>query len=384
MALPSSGPLSINDIRTELGISSGSLRTLSSTAGKSTPDSISEFYGYSSAPPIYLSVSVSESSATFATSDGAALNSFNYSTSQSVSGGGYCSGGTGTTSGTLSSGSSSYTWYSFSAGQPAGGTYNNGCGVTCTSTVSASKTGYTNGSNSISITGPTPSASYTCYGTSVSGIRQTSVVEYRSSPDCTNNYPSSISVSGTDGCFAFGPWSLGCSNCMYSGGVTGPSISISCPSVPANGSSTSSATCPTPTFPGLSLSGGSLSPSNGTSSTNYFYVDPGPVVVSYNTNYDNYTRPSGFVSVTCTANGQSHTESEFVSSSAVGIPAGQFQSGTTNSSLSISDWPLFVAGDFGLSSFSGTSVSCTASLPLSTSIYSNDHTISGSGSFTVN
>ena len=50
MALPSSGPLSIGDIRTELGSSSGSLRTLSAAAGKSTPDAISEFYGYPPSP----------------------------------------------------------------------------------------------------------------------------------------------------------------------------------------------------------------------------------------------------------------------------------------------------------------------------------------------
>lgn len=50
MALPSSGPLSIGQIRTELGSSSGSLRTLSAAAGKSTPDAISEFYGYSACP----------------------------------------------------------------------------------------------------------------------------------------------------------------------------------------------------------------------------------------------------------------------------------------------------------------------------------------------
>jgi hypothetical protein len=48
MALQSSGAISIDDIRTELGSSSGSLRTLSAAAGKSTPDAISEFYGYSS------------------------------------------------------------------------------------------------------------------------------------------------------------------------------------------------------------------------------------------------------------------------------------------------------------------------------------------------
>ena len=48
MALQSSGPISIGDIRTEIGSSSGSLRTLSAAAGKSTPDAMSEFYGYSS------------------------------------------------------------------------------------------------------------------------------------------------------------------------------------------------------------------------------------------------------------------------------------------------------------------------------------------------
>ena len=47
MALQSSGAISINDIKTELGSDSTSLRTLSSLAGKSTPDAMSEFYGYS-------------------------------------------------------------------------------------------------------------------------------------------------------------------------------------------------------------------------------------------------------------------------------------------------------------------------------------------------
>lgn len=50
MALQTSGAISISQIRTELGSSSGSLRTLSSLAGKSTPDAMSEFYGYSSGP----------------------------------------------------------------------------------------------------------------------------------------------------------------------------------------------------------------------------------------------------------------------------------------------------------------------------------------------
>lgn len=48
MALPSSGQISINDIKTELGNTSGSLTTLSVAAGKTTPHAMSEFHGYSS------------------------------------------------------------------------------------------------------------------------------------------------------------------------------------------------------------------------------------------------------------------------------------------------------------------------------------------------
>lgn len=48
MPLQSSGAISISQIKSELGSSSNSLRTLSSIAGFSTPDAMSEFYGYSS------------------------------------------------------------------------------------------------------------------------------------------------------------------------------------------------------------------------------------------------------------------------------------------------------------------------------------------------
>ena len=51
MALPSSGALTMRDIADELGINpdtSLSLAGMSGTAGFSDPDSISEFYGYSS------------------------------------------------------------------------------------------------------------------------------------------------------------------------------------------------------------------------------------------------------------------------------------------------------------------------------------------------
>lgn len=47
MALPTSGPISISQIKAELGSGSNSLRALSAAAGKSTPDAMSEFYGYS-------------------------------------------------------------------------------------------------------------------------------------------------------------------------------------------------------------------------------------------------------------------------------------------------------------------------------------------------
>ena len=48
MALPGSGQLSFSAIAGELGVSLSnvSLRSMSSTAGKSTPDAVSEFYGY--------------------------------------------------------------------------------------------------------------------------------------------------------------------------------------------------------------------------------------------------------------------------------------------------------------------------------------------------
>lgn len=48
MALPTSGPLSFLAIANELGtpLSNVSLRGMSNSAGFSTPDAVSEFYGY--------------------------------------------------------------------------------------------------------------------------------------------------------------------------------------------------------------------------------------------------------------------------------------------------------------------------------------------------
>ncbi|CAB4121805.1 hypothetical protein UFOVP19_8 [uncultured Caudovirales phage] len=46
MGLPSSGSISISQIRAELALSTGSLRGLSGDVGKTVSDSMSEFYGY--------------------------------------------------------------------------------------------------------------------------------------------------------------------------------------------------------------------------------------------------------------------------------------------------------------------------------------------------
>jgi len=55
MALQTSGAISISQIKTELSSSSNSLRALSAAAGKSTPDAMSEFYGFSSYTPPTIS-----------------------------------------------------------------------------------------------------------------------------------------------------------------------------------------------------------------------------------------------------------------------------------------------------------------------------------------
>ena len=47
MTLQSSGAISLSQIKTELGSGANDFRTLHAAAGFSTPDSISEFYGFS-------------------------------------------------------------------------------------------------------------------------------------------------------------------------------------------------------------------------------------------------------------------------------------------------------------------------------------------------
>jgi len=53
MALQSSGAISISQIQAEIG-GSYSLRALSAAASKSTPDAMTEFYGYSASTTVYI------------------------------------------------------------------------------------------------------------------------------------------------------------------------------------------------------------------------------------------------------------------------------------------------------------------------------------------
>tara|TARA_R110001606_G_scaffold219196_1_gene367076 strand:- start:720 stop:1160 length:441 start_codon:yes stop_codon:yes gene_type:complete len=59
MGLPTTGPLSINDIRIELGEAQGnnSLGDMSNTVGFPSPDAISDFYGYEQITKFYGSTS---------------------------------------------------------------------------------------------------------------------------------------------------------------------------------------------------------------------------------------------------------------------------------------------------------------------------------------
>ena len=87
MALQSSGQISISDIATELsaGSTNLSLRSLSSTAGFTTPDAVSEFYGYSHATysnSHYYQLTASSGNALLRT---ASTSPFNLSTSQDLS-----------------------------------------------------------------------------------------------------------------------------------------------------------------------------------------------------------------------------------------------------------------------------------------------------------
>jgi hypothetical protein len=62
MALPTSGPLSFSAIANEQGISLSnlSLRSMSATVGFTTPDAVSEFYGYTAVKAFGLSLAYAD------------------------------------------------------------------------------------------------------------------------------------------------------------------------------------------------------------------------------------------------------------------------------------------------------------------------------------
>jgi len=81
MALPSSGALSIDDIRTEIGSTSGSLATLSAAVGFTTPHAISDFYGYTSSTPndLYWDFAENDGGANFTGDAGDSAGPFSFS-----------------------------------------------------------------------------------------------------------------------------------------------------------------------------------------------------------------------------------------------------------------------------------------------------------------
>jgi len=81
MALPSSGALSIDDIRTEIGSESGSLKTLSVAVGFAPPYAISNFYGYSSGTPndLYWDFGDNDGGANFTGNAGTSAGPFSFS-----------------------------------------------------------------------------------------------------------------------------------------------------------------------------------------------------------------------------------------------------------------------------------------------------------------
>lgn len=81
MALPSSGALSIDDIRTEVGSTSGSLATLSAAVGFTAPHAISDFYGYASSTPndLYWDFAENDGGANFTGDAGDSAGPFSFS-----------------------------------------------------------------------------------------------------------------------------------------------------------------------------------------------------------------------------------------------------------------------------------------------------------------
>lgn len=128
------------------------------------------------------------------TGDGGALGTYNYSISNSAD----CVGGS-SGSGSINGGSgSSNTYYSYSQPGLAGGPYGNGCGMTCNSSFTSSKSGYNAGSTTFSQTGSNPVVTNTCGwspGSNPSGAT------YNTSFTCGIQCPTCVTCApGTSNC----------------------------------------------------------------------------------------------------------------------------------------------------------------------------------------
>lgn len=128
------------------------------------------------------------------TGDGGALGTYNYSISNSSG----CVGGS-SGSGSINGGSgSSNTYYSYSRPGLAGGPYGNGCGITCNSSFTSSKSGYNAGSTTFSQTGSNPVVINTC-GWSPSS--NPSGATYNTSFTCGITCPTCVTCApGTSNC----------------------------------------------------------------------------------------------------------------------------------------------------------------------------------------
>ena len=171
---------------------------------------------------------------TTTTGDGGALGTYNYSISNSAD----CVGGS-SGSGSINGGSgSSHTYYSYSQPGLAGGPYGNGCGMTCNSSFTSSKSGYNNGGTTFSQTGTNPSVQNTCSWSPSSNpsgayINTSTLSCYITCPSCVTCSP------GTSSCNILLLAQLSASPLAPSFGVAGgPLVNYSGPIKSCNNSTT--------------------------------------------------------------------------------------------------------------------------------------------------
>jgi hypothetical protein len=310
------------------------------------------------------------------TGDSAALGTYNWSVSNSSG----CVGGTsgsGTASGSGSD--SSDTYYSYSRPNLAGGPYGNGCGVTCSSSFSSSKSGYNSGSTTFTQTGSYPQAMYSCNVTA-SGFRTETINQVVTSSSCVDNTPayygSSLTPSGacviTD-TVSFGQGSSVCVNGFTCSGT----VSATCPAgtIPKNGSSTVSGnTCASRSYTSKNVTG-SFSSSKGLSGSTYFYINTtGSITITLNNDPNSIV--SAYVITTCSnGRGGSKTDSEYMGGG----------NGQGTNPINISDNQNFSSSGWGTTPGlqAGDNISCNVNYEARASNYSTKNLGSSGVSFTL-